>query len=166
LFFYLSHSAHSSEDPLSLLLLDKREELWVFERLQEDFVFVSFFGRRESETNERKQQPAEPTMTSPFDSEVAEVTMLLKISLNEVASIDQMLDEYERTKDKKVLAEVTTRMKSVTGKLRDLSANPKGKTKENAPLLGNLSNQMKNLVARTKALAGTTTNEETKTFTK
>ena len=64
-----------------------------------------------------------------------------------------MLDQYEINKEKKILAEVTSKMKAIAGDLRDLSANPNSKTKNNAPMLGQLSNKMKNLVQRTKTLA-------------
>lgn len=74
-------------------------------------------------------------------------------ALEEVGTIDKLLTECEAANgDSKLLSEITTNMKKVTAQLRELSANPKCKAKENVSLFQQLSDKMKDLVKRTKNL--------------
>ncbi len=91
------------------------------------------------------------------DAAALELRNQLSVALNEGARIEQMLEQFELYRDKKVLAEATTNMKKITATLRELSSNPLCKTKENAPLFQQLSTMMKNLVQKTKNLASTST---------
>jgi DNA repair exonuclease SbcCD ATPase subunit len=84
----------------------------------------------------------------------------LKEAIKEVNSIDSMLNEYESTLDKKLLTSATANMKTIASELKSLSSNPKCKTKENAPLLSQLSSQMKELIQRTKQLASSAANQD------
>jgi hypothetical protein len=96
---------------------------------------------------------------------VEEVTQALHKALAEVEIIESLLDQYEQSREKKILADVTNRMKQIAADLRELTANPHSKTQANAPLLSNLSkyvsfafcthhcSKMKRLVGRTKTLA-------------
>jgi len=86
------------------------------------------------------------------DDDHGATTQILQEALLEADKIEKMLDEFENTKNKTTLSEVTAKMKIVTGQLRELSANPKAKTKENSPLLQKLSSKMKDMLIRTKAL--------------
>ena len=70
---------------------------------------------------------------------VEEITQALNKALNEVEIIDSLLDQYEQSREKKILADVTSKMKQIAADLRELTANPHSKTQSNAPLLANLS---------------------------
>lgn len=67
-------------------------------------------------------------------------------------SISKLLDEFEQSKDKRILKQVGDSMKSFGNQVKDLSQNPLCKTKENNPLLISLTNKMKDLVRRTKVI--------------
>lgn len=62
--------------------------------------------------------------------------------LQEVDSNETLLNQYELTKDKKIISEVTSNMKKIASRLRELSPSPFCKTKENFPLLQQLSSKM------------------------
>jgi hypothetical protein len=48
----------------------------------------------------------------------ANVREHLTLALREVDSIEMMLDQYDLTKDKKILSDVTTNMKELAGRIR------------------------------------------------
>eukprot|EP01114_Cavostelium_apophysatum_P021688 TRINITY_DN7638_c0_g1_i1.p1 TRINITY_DN7638_c0_g1~~TRINITY_DN7638_c0_g1_i1.p1 ORF type:complete len:1024 (+),score=273.72 TRINITY_DN7638_c0_g1_i1:183-3254(+) len=98
------------------------------------------------------------------DAETLRQTLLA--SIEEVDAIDKVLNKYETgvgSKDKKLLAQATTSLKKVTVDMKGFSSNALSKTKENAPLLNQLSRQMKELVGRMRVLLDVNASARTST---
>lgn len=77
---------------------------------------------------------------------------LLQVALDELSRIHALLDTYEETNDRQILGEVSKLMKILLPKIKGLSQREECKTPKNAPFLIELSNGMKDAVARTKRL--------------
>jgi PH domain len=84
---------------------------------------------------------------------MSDATRRLRQALDELMEIESLLDEYEETGTKRNLNLVTQKMKFIAPELKALSALDECMTKENKPLLLQLSAGMKESVSRVKRAA-------------
>lgn len=79
----------------------------------------------------------------------------LSVFFVELEDINNLLDDYERTKNNKSYQQAAVKIKTGAPKFKEIIANPAYKNADTAPLIQQLKNGFRDSFARAKAIKGT-----------